>query len=94
MTPPCECDNGFRPVTEAYARQEAGIAQDADLAAYRAAPLGTDEADRWSKFWTVLNSVFPCPSCRPRQFERWHHGCFRPGHVAKRCNLCKSAGAA
>lgn len=104
----------MREVTEVWARQEAGIAQHADLGeledmaradarqrldaaaglhltqwvAYHPALL-----ERWAKFRGLLNTVFPCPHCRPEQFARWRHGCYQPNHQRKRCSRCKEAGA-
>ena len=46
-------------------------------------------ADQWAKYRAALNTVFPCPTCRPKQFARWRNGCYRPNHVPKRCRLCK-----
>lgn len=45
--------------------------------------------EQMAKFRAALNTVFPCPTCRPNQFARWRHGCWRPNHVAARCRLCK-----
>lgn len=45
--------------------------------------------DQWGRYTSALNTVFPCPTCRPDQFSRWRHGCYRPGHAPKRCRLCK-----
>lgn len=104
---PCTCRNGLRSVTEVWARQEAGISRDADLAELDALAeqqgraLQAHQADsrlpapdvatleRMAKYRAALNTVFPCPTCRPKQFARWRHGCYRPGHIAKRCRLCK-----
>mgnify|MGYP000553040861 CR=1 FL=1 len=109
----CSCRNGQRQVTDVWARQEAGIAPAADLAALEREatriaqarlahhehrqdpnwPLPTEAeqavADQWAKYRAALNTVFPCPTCRPKQFARWRNGCYRPNHVPKRCRLCK-----
>lgn len=45
--------------------------------------------EQLAKYRAELNTVFPCPTCRPKQFARWRHGCYRPNHVASRCRLCK-----
>lgn len=45
--------------------------------------------EQMAKYRAALNTVFPCPTCRPKQFARWRHGCWRPNHVASRCRLCK-----
>lgn len=117
----CSCRNGQRPVTEVWARQEAGIPRDADLASLEARardaaevraiahqhlgelhgdgtpkyplPPADDLAliEQMAKYRAALNTVFPCPSCRPAQFARWRHGCYRPNHVAKRCRMCKDS---
>lgn len=42
-----------------------------------------------AKYRAALNTVFPCPTCRPKQFARWRRGCYRPNHQAARCRLCK-----
>lgn len=47
--------------------------------------------DTWQKFRALLNSVYPCPRCRPAQFQKWRNGCYRPGHVARRCKVCNAA---
>lgn len=107
-TSECTCRNGMRDVTEVWARQEAGVPQDQDLAVLdqRARQIATELAaynadpdrqpapdvtllEMWARFVAALNTVFPCPHCRPKQFHRWRHGCYRPNHVAKRCRLCK-----
>lgn len=106
----CGCRNGQREVTDVWARQEAGIARDADLVELeRAARLAGEQQrmhslhptdpnypapdptpiEQWGKYRAALNTVFPCPTCRPKQFARWRHGCFGPNHVAKRCRYCK-----
>jgi len=51
----------------------------------------TATIDRWQRFRALLNSVYPCPRCRPSQFARWRAGCFQPGHVARRCKVCAAA---
>lgn len=107
----CDCRNGQREVTDVWARQEAGIPRDADLAALRQqATLERAELDRaraaheplpetptlalLAKYASARSTVFPCPTCRPAQFRRWRHGCYRPGHVARTCKLCREASAA
>jgi hypothetical protein len=116
----------MRPVTDVWARQEAGIPRDADLtppavdadqatleamaaagslparAALErgavAAALAAKEprpetpaVDLLAAYSQALNTVFPCPTCRPAQFARWRHGCYKVGHQPKRCKLCKDA---
>ena len=51
----------------------------------------TATIDRWQRFRALLNSVYPCPRCRPSQFARWRNGCYQPGHVARRCKVCAAA---
>lgn len=122
----CVCRAGMRPVTDVWARQEAGIPRDADLtapavdatqdeleamaaagslpaqavierAAVAAALVAkeprpeTPAVDRLAAYTQALNTVFPCPTCRPGQFARWRHGCYKLGHQPKRCKLCKDA---
>lgn len=53
----------------------------------------TAAIDRWQKFRAMLNTVYPCPRCRPAQFAKWRAGCYQPGHVAKRCKVCTAATA-
>lgn len=84
----CDCTAGWREVTDVFARQEAKLPQDADLNAYAAAEHGTTERDAWRRYIAILNSVYPCPTCKPAQFHRWRHGCFGPDHVAARCRRC------
>lgn len=115
----CTCQNGQRMVTDVWARQEAGIHPQADVAALEQQarriadlrgeanahlgetdgngqaryPMPDDTAlaliEQMAKYRAALNTVFPCPTCRPKQFARWRHGCWRPNHVASRCRLCK-----
>lgn len=84
----CDCTGGFREVTEVYARQEAGIPQDADMDAYRRAAIDTPEHAAWCKFAAIANSVYPCPTCRPGQFKKWRNGCYQPNHHRKTCRTC------
>jgi hypothetical protein len=53
----------------------------------------TPAVDILARYAKALNTVFPCPTCRPDQFARWRNGCYRPGHQPKRCKLCKDAKA-
>jgi hypothetical protein len=94
----------MRQVTDAFARQEAGIGQHEDVGQLEAAAVATIEAaraervpvppeaqadlDRFERYRAFLTSVFPCPTCRPAQFKRWRNGCYRPNHVRQRCSLC------
>lgn len=95
---PCgACENGNRLVTDAWARQEAGIPQDADLDVLRRVAAGNDEtpgdsvlADRLAKYAALANTAYPCPTCRPAQFARWRNGCFAPNHNRKVCQLCQA----
>lgn len=116
--PECTCRNGMRPVTEVWARQEAGIARDADLDALERevvdirrqmgeagshhGELDPDGQPRYpmpdtalveqlAAYHAALSTVFPCPTCRPEQFSRWRHGCYRPNHEPRRCRRCKDA---
>ena len=45
----------------------------------------------WAKYRAMLNTVYPCPTCRPQQFHRWRHGCYRTNHARSRCKLCREA---
>lgn len=47
--------------------------------------------DMWGKYRAALNTVYPCPTCRPNQFHRWRHGCYTANHQRKRCRLCIEA---
>lgn len=85
----CECTNGMREVTETYARQEAGLPQPpASLDEWEHADKDSGEFAAWCKYRAILNSVYPCPACRPDQFKRWRDGCFLPNHSRKSCRRC------
>lgn len=81
-----ECDGGWRPVSEKYAMQAAGIDPRADLADYEAADRRSDAGAAYARFRGRLNTVYPCPLCRRDSYERWKAGCYRPGH--KPCTIC------
>ena len=83
----CTCERGWRPVSDAYARQEAEIPQAADLDSYRLSPPGSDMRARWAAYRAHKNSVYPCPTCRPEAMRRWQNGCYRSGHVP--CITCR-----
>lgn len=51
--------------------------------------LGTSKFDYPDR--KCVETMHPCPACRPEQFTRYERGCFKRDHDAASCSLCQNA---
>lgn len=51
--------------------------------------LGTSKFDYPDR--EVVETMHPCPACRPEQFMRFEAGCFKRDHDRTTCSLCQNA---
>lgn len=77
-----DCDHGWRQATPAYTESRFPYPDDA-TDEQRAA---VDQQRRMYDSW-----VFPCPECRPSQFQLWAGGHLASGHRAADCETCVEA---
>lgn len=71
---PFRCVGGWAPVNDEYvARQLAKL------------PEHADEEVRSAVRALLRDSVYPCPTCRPEQYELWSGGHFAPDHTCESC---------
>lgn len=69
------CDGGWVPVTEEYVQRQSR----------RDLPAHADPEARADHEIALRNSVYPCPACRPEQYELWRGGHFAPDHTCDEC---------
>lgn len=79
MTCVFDCIGGFAPVNDAYIDTE-----------LRKLPQTLNPDARSDLRTRIRDSVYPCPSCRPEQYELWRGGHFAPDHT---CDECKARRA-
>lgn len=73
-----DCERGWRAVSDVYVdRRIAGYVTNLDPAKVAAVRRQAQE------------SVYPCPSCRPQQYERWVRGHLDSGHTCPECTPVK-----
>lgn len=78
MTCLFDCDGGMVPVNDEYV-----AAQMAKL------PERMEEDARSALRKLHRESLYPCPSCRPEQYELWRGGHFAPDHSCDECRVRK-----
>lgn len=52
--------------------------------------VDTDARMRISR--ALADSSYPCPTCRPEQYELWREGHWMPNHTCKVCRPIKRRG--